>query len=173
MNWIMRLVLAATITVAATAQNTPQRTMPLPGRVGTQANSEHPSTNNYQLELRIKRGDKEAKYLMVLSGGQISTELVDRTAKKGEEIAPQKISFNLSLMPFENGKGAEATVFVGRSLVWRSGVQQAANQTGRSIIQEIPIGLTTNAALFFEKPVVLFDDGEDKITLKLTQFEGE
>jgi hypothetical protein len=138
-------------------------------RFGTRLNqivdrSENAPTNNFQLELSIAREGKTAKYRVTLNGGQVSTEFVDKIAKtKGDMLM---ISLQASLNPFEGG--AEASIFLGRPLAWKSKVQDKAGEE-KEITNIKSIGLTTKVALWFGKPVVIYDDEDEKITIKLAQ----
>jgi hypothetical protein len=126
------------------------------------------STKNYQLELTIQRGEKMARYKVTLNGGSVSTELMDRFAERIEGAAPLTFNFNATLTPFEEGNGAEVTLFLGRSIVFKS-KSQSAPGTEKEVLSSKSIPLTTKVALLKGKPVTIFEDEEEKISLKLTE----
>ncbi len=135
------------------------------------AQSGAPSTTNYQLELTIQRGEKAARYKMTLNGGSVSTELMDRFAERVEGGAPLTLSFNATLNPFEEGNGAEITIFLGRSIVFKTKSQVPTGE--REVFTTKSIPLTTKVALTMGKPVTFFEDEDEKISLKLTELTAE
>jgi hypothetical protein len=167
MNLKKLLVVASTFILTVAAQDQRMRLSP-PGTL--QQPSNKPSTNNYQFELQIEHSEKAARYRIAFSGGQISTDLIDRSAPRPEGAEPRMISLQASFTPFEEGNGAEATLFISRPLTWKSLIQaqpSPGQPASREVVNSKSVGLTTKAALFFDRPVVLFDDGEEKITVKL------
>jgi len=130
-----------------------------------------PSTRNYQLELTIQRGEKIARYKLTLNGGSVSTELMDRFAERVEGVAPFTLNFNATLTPFEEGAGGEVTIFLGRSIAFKTKVQvpQAPPGTEKEVLTSKSIPLTTKVALLPAKPVTIFEDEDEKISLKLTE----
>jgi hypothetical protein len=141
-------------------------------RVGVplQQRSDKASTNNYRLELEMKRGDRVARYQIAFNGGSISTELVDKLSD-GNSGEPRIISFSAQFTELDGG-GGEVSVHIGRSLPFKvqSRVIPAGSSTSveRDVTQHKSIGLSTKVALFPAKPVTIFDDEEERITLKLT-----
>jgi len=127
-----------------------------------------PQTKNYQLELTMARGGKTARYRMVFNGGQISTDLMDKLAEQSESVAPRTMSFSASLNPFDEGGGGEVQLFIGRTVSYVTKSKDGAGQE-KNFVQEKTTGLTTKVALRPGKLVVLFDDEDEKITLKLTE----
>lgn len=136
-------------------------------------NAGKPATNNYQLELIMQKGQKTASYKITLNGGSVNTELIDRITEK-EEGAPQTISFYTSLTPFEEG-GAEVQLNLGRYVVYKSMTQTKGAPPGaeKEVTMSKNIPLMTKVALFPGKPVVVFEDEGEKISLKLTTLNAE
>jgi hypothetical protein len=135
--------------------------------VTTSSKSSEPQTKNYQLELTIARGGKTARYRIAFNSGSVQTDLIDKMAEQTENAEPKTMSFSTNLIPFDDG-GGEATVFIGRSVPFATKVKDASGND-KSLIQQRSVGLTTKVALRPGKPVVLFDDEDQKITLKLTE----
>jgi hypothetical protein len=149
-----------------------------PQNSGLQQTSAKVSTNNYQVELQITHEKKTARYVVGFHSGQITSELIDHTVEASETGAPHVISLTVSLTPFEDEEGGVASIFLGRSIRFKTSVPaQGGSPTppgsARESYQERSVGLTTNAALLPGKTVLLFDDGHDKITLKLTKAKDE
>lgn len=168
MKRLVNLVMVFSLLIAAIAQPTPAP----PGqqsRFNARLNqivdrSDEPQTNNFQLELTITREGKTARYRVTLSGGQVSTEFVDKAAKgKGDVLM---INLQASLSPFDGG--AEASIFLGRPYAWKTKVQDKAGDE-KETTNVKSMGLTTKVALLFGKPVVIYDDEDEKISVKLTQ----
>lgn len=134
--------------------------------VNSSGKSIEPQTKNYQLELTISRAGKTARYRMAFNGGSVQTDLIDKLAEESENAEPRTMSFSANLNPFDDG-GGEATVFIGRAITYSTKAKEPSGQE-RNIVQERSVGLTTKVALHPGKPVVLFDDEDQKITLKLT-----
>lgn len=124
---------------------------------------------NLQLELTMSRGDKSARYRMTFNGGQVTTDLMDKLSDQTTNSDPKTISFTASYVPFEDGGGGEVSIFIGRNITYRSKVAGQGNNPDREVVQQRSIGLTTKVALRPDKPVVIFDDEDEKITLKLTE----
>jgi hypothetical protein len=165
------MALAAGACFAQQPQVLPQP-IPYGSRVDSVSRSERIQKTNYQLELLIQRGGKTGRYLMTFNGGQVNTDLTDKVTEAKDGIEPPMIKFTASLIPFEDGKGGEVSVFIGRSIPYktRAPVQSGAAGSGteREVIQLKSVGLTTKVALSSGKAVVLFDDEDEKISLKLT-----
>jgi len=114
----------------------------------------------------MQKGGKIARYLLTFNGGQISTELVDKLAEPKDAIEPRIINFTASFAPFEESKGGEISLHIGRSIPFKTKIMvQGAEREG---IQYKPVSLSTKVALMPGKAVLLFDDEEEKISLKLT-----
>ncbi len=168
-TWVQIPLLASILTLTCSAQQPgppPQagvRMMP-----GMQQRIE-PSTNNYRLELEMKRGDKTARYLLTFNSGAFSTELIDKLADPKESIEPRTIQFHSSFTPFENA-GGEVSITLGRSVPFKvmNPVPNAPAGTQRETTQFKSITLLTKVALFPGKAVTIFDDEDEKISLKLT-----
>ena len=168
MKRLIKVVLLLSLLTPIIAQPTPA--LPgQPGRFSTRLNqivdrSDEAQTNNLQLELSITREGKTARYRVTLNGGQVSTEFVDKIAKgKGDVLM---INLQAGLNPFEGG--AEANIFLGRPYIWKSKVQDKAGDE-KEVTNQKSMGLTTKAALLFGKPVVIYDDEDEKISVKLVQ----
>ena len=127
------------------------------------AHADDLQTNNLQIELSMDRDGKTARYRVTLSGGQVSTEFLDKLAKSAGDAL--SINFQATLNPFEGG--AEASIFLGRPHAWKSKIQDKAGDE-KEITNIKSIGLTTKVALPFGKPVVIYDDENEKISVKLT-----
>ena len=125
---------------------------------------DEPTTNNFQLELTITREGKTARYRVTLNGGQVNTEFVDKIAKGRADAL--MINLQASLSSFEGG--AEANIFLARPYAWKSKVQDKAGEE-KEVSNVKSMGLTTKVALLFGKPVVLYDDEDEKISVRLTQ----
>jgi len=132
-----------------------------------------PSSTNYQLELSVQRGDKTARYKLTLNGGSVMTELMDRFAEKQENAAPMTMSFSASLTPLDEG-GGEVNVTLSRSVQYKTKtqVQGAPAGTEKEVTVTKSIPLMTKVALLPGKPVVLFEDEEEKISLQLTSLDS-
>lgn len=117
----------------------------------------------------MSRAGKTATYRMAFNGGQISTDLLDKLSEQGTNSEPKTINFSVSLTPFENGGGGEAAVFVGRNITYRTKPPGQIPNQEREVVQQKSMGLTTKIALRPGKAVVLFDDDDEKITLKLKE----
>jgi len=130
---------------------------------------ERPSTNNYRLELEMKRGDKTARYAMTFSGGQVSTELIDKLSDRTESPEPRTINFSASFMPFEE-TGGSLSFSLSRAIPFktRMPIQGAPAGTEKEVIQFRSISLQTRVALLPGKAVTILDDEDERITLKLT-----
>jgi hypothetical protein len=133
-----------------------------------------PATNNYQLELIIQKDQKTASYKVTLNGGSVNTELIDRSVEKPEGAAPQTITLNATLIPFEDG-GGEVQLNLGRYVAYRTKaqVQGAPAGTEKEVTASKSIPLMTKVALFPNKPVTVFEDEGEKISLKLTLLDSE
>lgn len=116
----------------------------------------------------MSRAGKTAKYRMAFNGGQISTDLLDKLAEHGTNAEPKTITFSVSFTPFDDG-GGEASVFVGRNVTFKTRSPGRGDNPDREVVQQKNMGLTTKVALRPGKPVVIFDDEDEKITLKLTE----
>lgn len=130
--------------------------------------SAEPQEKNLQLELTMSRGGKTARYRMAFNGGQITTDLFDRLSEQATNAEPRTISFTASYVPFED-EGGEITVFVGRNITYRTKVPGQGGNADRELVQQRSLGLNTKVALRPGKPVVIFDDEDEKITLELTE----
>jgi hypothetical protein len=166
------MILLMTLSSFAQQFNNPR--LPHPGFSGLNENSWKPATNNYQLELMIQRGQKTASYKLTLNGGSVNTELIDRFAEKQEGGAPHTISFNASLVPFDEG-GGEVQLNLGRYVTYKTKapVQGAAPGSEKEVTASKSIPLMTKVALFAGKPVIVFEDEDEKISLKLTPLDSE
>jgi hypothetical protein len=135
-----------------------------------------PATKNYQLELTVQRGDKIGRYKLTLNGGSVNTELMDRFSERVEGFPPLTFSFNTTLTPFEEGNGAEANVFLTRSIAYK-GKERPPQVPPGGVEREVTlfksIPLTTKVALFPGKAVTIFKDEEEKISLKLSELTNE
>ena len=140
-----------------------------------------PSTNNCQLELTIQRGNKSARYRLALNSGGLTTELMDRFAERQEGLPPQTISLNAVLSPFEEG-GGEVTLTLNRYITYKTKAQPqgtpylvppGASEKEKEVTASKSIPLMTKVALFPGKPVVIFEDEDEKISLKLTELGSE
>jgi hypothetical protein len=161
------VIIAALLGVLALTTHAQQ-----PPNIGMRLNSivsksGEPQTKNYQLELIITRAGKTARYRMAFNGGSVQTDLIDKLAEQSENAEPRTMSFSVNLNPFDDG-GGEATVFIGRSVPFSTKGKDPSGQE-RNVVQQRSIGLTTKVALHPGKPVLLFDDEDQKITLKLTE----
>ena len=125
-------------------------------------------TNNYQLELTMHRAGKSARYQIAFNGGKVSTDLLDRLSDQNTNSEPKTISFSVTFTPFGDG-GGEASVFVGRNITFKTKTQGQEGKPDREVVQQRNMGLNTKVALRPGKPVVIFDDEDEKITLKLTE----
>src|SRR5688572_20220739 len=123
-----------------------------------------PQTKNLQLELTMSRAGKTANYRMAFNGGQISTDLLDKLAEQATNAEPKTINFSVSFTPFEDG-GGEASVVVGRNITFKTKAPGRGGDQDREVVQQKNMGLTTRVALRPGKPVVIFDDEDEKITL--------
>ena len=166
MKQIYAVLVSVAVVLTCEAQQ-PGRAIRQSGPQVSQSSGE-PQTKNYQLELTMVRSGKTARYRMVFNGGQISTDLVDKLAEPVEGVAPRTMSFSASLNPFDEGGGGEMQLFIGRAVPYLTKSKDGAGQE-RNLVQERTMGLTTKMALRPGKAVVLFDDEEEKITLKLTE----
>ena len=153
---------------AAQQQPQPQFQQRLNQIVRSPESTAEPRTQNLQLELAMSRGGKTAHYRMAFNGGQVSTDLLDKLSEPGTNAEPKTISFSLSFAPFEDG-GGEASVFVGRNITYKVKTPTRGDNPDREVVQQKTMGLTTKVALRPGKPVVIFDDEHEKITLKLTE----
>ena len=166
MKRILSAALLATLLVLdCSAQQARQR---LNQVVQSSSANAEPQEKNFQLELTMSRAGKTATYRMAFNGGQLSTDLSDKLSEQGTNPEPRTISFSLSLNPFDDG-GGEASVFVGRNITYRTKAVAQDGKSDREIVQQKSMGLTTKVALRPGKAVVLFDDQDEKITLKLTE----
>src|SRR5688572_25068922 len=52
---------------------------------GVQRPPEKGSTNNYRLELEMKRGDRMARYLIAFNSGSVNADLVDKLSSRANE----------------------------------------------------------------------------------------
>ena len=166
MRNLITAILLGMLALTAQAQQ-PSVNTRLQSVVKSTGKSIDPQIKNYQLELTIGRAGKTARYRMAFNGGSVQTDLIDKLAEQSESAAPRTMSFSLNLSPFEDG-GGEATIFIGRALPYSTKVKEPSGQD-RHIVQERSIGLTTKVALHPGKLVVLFDDEDQKISLKLTE----
>jgi hypothetical protein len=157
--------LAALLIFDCAAQQRQQRLNQIVQATGASA---EPQTKNYQLELTMSRAGKTATYRMTFNGGQISTDLLDKLAEQGTNAEPRTINLSVSFIPFED-EGGEASVFVSRNITFRTKAQGQEGKPDREIVQQKSIGLTTKVAMRPGRPVVIFDDEDEKITLKLTE----
>ena len=164
---LVGLMSAAVVLNGNAQQPTQQMRQPMPQPQFSHSGGE-PQTKNYQLELTMARGGKTARYRMVFNGGQISTDLVDKLAEQSESVAPRTMSFPASLNPFDEGGGGEVQLFIGRTIPFMTKSKDGTGQE-RDVVHEKTMGLTTKVALRPGKAVVVFDDEEEKITLKLTE----
>ena len=160
------LILGLAVTLTSEAQQ-PERGIRQRASQMVATSGQAPQTKNYQLELTMARGGKTARYRMVFSGGQISTDLVDKLAE-GTGMGARTMSFSASLNPFDEGGGGEVQLFIGRALPYVIKSKDGKGQE-REVVQEKTLGLTTKVALRPGKPVVVFDDEDEKITLKLME----
>ncbi len=163
---IFVVLMGAAVVLSGDAQQ-PQRSIRQAMPQFSQSGGE-PQTKNYQLELTMARGGKTARYRMIFSGGQISTDLVDKLAAPSESVAPRTMSFSASLNQFDEGGGGELQLFIGRTIPFTTKSKDGPGQE-RNVTHEKSMGLTTKVALRPGKAVVVFDDEEEKITLKLTE----
>jgi hypothetical protein len=136
---------------------------------------EAPATKNYQLELMIQHPDKSARYKLTLSSGTVSTELLDRLTERIEGAAPLTLNFNASLIPFEEGGGGEITVNLTRTIPFKTKAQVQGAPSGieKEVTSYKTIPLLTKVALSPGKPIVIFEDEAEKVSLKLTDLESE
>ena len=104
---------------------------------------------------------------MTFNGGQIQTDLLDKLADPSTNAEPKFISFSATFTPFEDN-GGELAVFIGRTMNYRAG-SRTENGVQRDIVQSKTLGHTTKVALRPGQPVLLFDNQDEKITLKLTE----
>src|SRR5687767_11658668 len=168
MKRVLNAVLLSMLILSGGAQ-TPQPGQPLQ-RQSVRLNqmvdrATDPETNNFQLELTIARGRRIARYRVTLNGGQVSTEFIDKLANSPGDA--RIINLQASLTPFDGG--AEASIFLGRPYAWKSKVQDKASGEEKEITNLKSMGLTTKVALAFGKAVVIYDDEDEKISVKLTQ----
>lgn len=157
--------LATMLVFDCPAQQTRQRLNKIVENSGTAIELQ---TKNLQLELTMSRSGKAATYRMAFNGGQMSTDLLDKLAEQGMNAEPKTINFSVSFIPFEDG-GGEASVMIGRNRTYTTKVQGQDGGPDRDVVHQRNMGLKTKVALHPGKPVILFDDGSEKITLKLTE----
>jgi hypothetical protein len=165
MKHLLSIIFLAAFLVYDIAAQHPQPRLDQIVRSSTAA---EPQTKNLQLELFMSRADKSARYRMAFNGGQISTDLLDKLAEQGTNSEPKAINFTASYTPFEDG-GGEVTVFVGRNIAFRTKTSGQGGGPDREVVQQRSMGLNTKVALRPGKPVVIFDDENEKITLTLTE----
>lgn len=125
-------------------------------------------TNNFQLEVTLERGEEKASYRIAFNGGQVSTEFIDQVAKRGEDLDPLIISFTASMTRFEES-GGEAVISIVRNVPVRTKAKTSPEEEAKSVTTYRSIGLNTKVALFPGKAVTIFDDGQEKISLTLTE----
>jgi len=99
---------------------------------------------------------------------------MDRLAERLDSAAPPTMSFNATLSPFDEG-GGEVNLSLSRYVLYktRAPVQGAPAGTEKEVILTKSIPLTTKVALFPGKPVVIFDDEVEKISLRLTNPDSD
>jgi hypothetical protein len=171
-GFLVTLVFAFSLTTGSFGQSAQQQ---FQTRLNAVVRSEASvSTNNYQLELTISRGQKSARYKLTINGGSVSTELIDRLADKQEGTAPQTIGFSATFNPFESG-GGEVQVNLNRYITYKSRaqVQGAPAGTEKEVTMSKNIPLVTKVTLAAGKPVLIFEDEDEKISLKLTLVDSE
>ena len=168
----MRSIYCVPVLVAVFATCFAQQPQPEGSRFQQRLNTilagpkQDPPSKNYQIELQIERGGKVARYKVAVNSGSVSTELIDRLVEQEEGTLPRSLSFHASLTPMERD-GAEVAVSLTRHLPFRT-TAQLPGGSEKEVTQFKAIPLSTKVAVFPEHPVIIFDDGAEKITLVLS-----